>query len=53
MKKTSIAIRDDVWRRFRAANLLDGRESGEVLAELIEAYLQKKQRKDGKQNGAR
>jgi hypothetical protein len=39
MQKTSIAVPDDLWRRFRALNLLAGRESSEVLADLIEAHL--------------
>jgi hypothetical protein len=46
MKKTSIAVREDLWRRFRASNLLEGRESGDVLSEIIEAYLKKKERKN-------
>jgi hypothetical protein len=47
MKKTSIAVRSDLWRRFRASNLLDGRESGEVLSELIEQFLRKKEKRHG------
>lgn len=39
MKKTSIAVPEDLWRRFRALNMLADRESQEVLAELIEAHL--------------
>lgn len=39
MQKTSIAVPENLWRRFRALNLLAGRESSEVIAELIEAHL--------------
>jgi hypothetical protein len=39
MKKTSIAVPDELWRRFRASNMLAGRESQEVITELIEAHL--------------
>lgn len=53
MKKTSIAVPDQLWRRFRALNIVEGRESQEVITKLIEEYLKKKESKDGKRNGSR
>lgn len=42
MKKTSIALDEGTWRRFRAQCVLEGREAGATLAELIEAWLKRK-----------
>lgn len=39
LKKTSINVDEETWRRFRARCVLEGREAGATLAELIEAWL--------------
>jgi len=42
LKKTSVNVDEDVWRRFRAQCILEGREIGATLAGLIEAWLAKR-----------
>jgi ParG len=42
LKKTSINLDEETWRRFRARCVMEGREAGVTLAELIEAWLSKR-----------
>jgi hypothetical protein len=51
LKKTSINLDEETWRRFRAQCVMEGRESGATLADLIEAWLLK--RKGGESRGKR
>ena len=51
LKKTSVNLAEETWRRFRAQCVLEGRETGATLAELIESWLSK--RKGGEARGKR
>ena len=51
LKKTSINLSEEVWRRFRSQLILEGREAGTVLGELIEEFL--RQREKSGRHGSR
>jgi hypothetical protein len=47
LKKTSVNVDEQLWRRFRARCVLDGREVGKTLAELVEAWLARREKPKG------
>jgi hypothetical protein len=47
LKKTSVNVDEQLWRRFRAQCVLDGREVGATLAELVGAWLVKREKPKG------
>ena len=40
--KTSLRVRVGAWRMLRAQALLEGRPTGDVLAEAVAAYVKRK-----------
>jgi hypothetical protein len=47
MKKTSMKLPEDLWKKLRIRALEEGRDAQNIVAELIEGYLERSGKKGG------